>query len=317
MSGDKQVIIVKKARSRHGDGHHGGSWKVAIADFAIAMMALFLILWLLSVTNDDQKSAISAYFENPGTFMKQGSAHPIDLGGSPNIVRRVDNVGPSMKGQEGTEVIGNLQAPQRGGKVDFEELIKQLEKMLSGVKNDRHLEDYVFMEVLPEGLRLVILDTDQDHMFERGSSRLTPFYEDLLLALSPILSKVSNPILVSGHTDAIPTGRYVYNNWNLSGERALVAQKTLNIGGVRDEQFIMVSALSDHQPRVPDNPEDGSNRRVELMILNAHMAKRIERLFSPVESSGRAKKNPLSEDDTKQAMEKAFKNQLPAILKPE
>ena len=318
MSKDQApVIVVKKVKKGHG-GHHGGSWKVAIADFAIAMMALFLVLWLLSVTDDEQKAAIAAYFEDPGTFMKTGSAHPIDLGGSPNIIRRVDHIGPSMKGQEGTEVIGDMQAPQRGERADFEELIKQLSKMLSGDVDERHLDEYVFMEVLPEGLRLVILDRNGEHMFERGSARLNPFYEDLLLILARLLRNISNPILVSGHTDATQNRRgYRHNNWSLSGERALVAQKILNFGGVSDEQFIMVAALSDHEPRIPDNPEDGSNRRVELMVLNHNISHRIRRLFAPVDSDGLPKKNLIPQELVDEAEEEAHSNQLPKYLRPE
>ncbi|WP_281648657.1 flagellar motor protein MotB [Parendozoicomonas sp. Alg238-R29] len=317
MSKDKPtIIVVKKNRGRHG-GHHGGSWKVAIADFAIAMMALFLVLWLLSVTDDEQKAAIAAYFEDPGTFMKAGSAHPIDLGGSPNIIRRVDNVGPSMKGKDGTEVVGDLQAPQRGEKADFEELVKQLQQMLSGEMDDRHLDEYVFMEVLPEGLRLVILDHNEEHMFERGSARLNPFYEDLLLALAKVLKKITNPIMVSGHTDATKTNIYRYSNWNLSGERALVAQKILSFGGVTDDHFIMVAALSDHEPRIPDNPEDGSNRRVELMVLNHNMASRIKRLFAPIQDNGLPKENLIPQADIDAADQEAYSNQLPKILRPE
>ncbi|MTI13263.1 flagellar motor protein MotB [Sansalvadorimonas verongulae] len=317
MAKDKTpIIVVRKSRKGHG-GHHGGSWKVAIADFAIAMMALFLVLWLLSVTDDEQKAAIAAYFEDPGTFMKTGSAHPIDLGGSPNIMRRVDKVGPSMKGQEGTEVIGDLQAPQRGEKVDFEDLIKQLNQMLSGDMDDRHLDEYVFMEVLPEGLRLVILDRDEDHMFERGSSRLNPFYEDLLLALARLLKTISNPILVSGHSDATKSRSSSYNKWRLSGERAMVAQRVLLFGGVSDDQFIMVSALADHEPRIPNNPEDGSNRRVELMVLNHNMSTRIRRLFAPVDHQGLPKENLIPQEQVDKVEQEAHSNQLPKILRPE
>lgn len=317
MSNDKVPVIVVKKFKKKGGGHHGGSWKVAIADFAIAMMALFLVLWLLSVTDDEQKAAIAAYFEDPGIFMKTGSAHPIDLGGSPNIVRRVDNVGPSMQGREGTEVIGNLQAPQRGQKADFDDLIKQLNKLLSGKMDDRHLDQYVYMEVLPEGLRLVILDHEEDHMFERGSARLNPFYEDLLLALARLMKTIDNPILVSGHTDATKTTTYRFGNWSLSGQRALVAQRILNFGGVTDEQFIMVSALSDHEPRIPDDPEHGSNRRVELMILNNDMSRRIRRLFAPLDDRGLPKENHIPQEAMDAAEQEAHSNQLPKILRPE
>ncbi|CAM3442972.1 flagellar motor protein MotB [Parendozoicomonas haliclonae] len=318
MAGDKgSVVIVKKVKGGHGDGHHGGSWKVAIADFAIAMMALFLVLWLLAVTDEQQKEVISSYFSDPGSFTKQGSAHPIDLGGSPNIIQDMSLSGPNGQGKDGTEVVGDMQAPQRGEKVEFEELVKELQKMLSGVKDEKHLDEYVFMEVLPEGLRLVILDHDEDHMFESGSSRLTPFYEDLLIALGKVLSKTESAIMVSGHTDATPTRVYRYSNWNLSGERALMAQKILNFGGVPDEQFIMVAALSDHEPRIPDDPFDGSNRRVELMILNDFMAQRIKRLFAPVEQNGLPKKSPIPEADLEQADQEAHDNQIPEIYIPE
>ena len=169
--------------------------------------------------------------------------------------------------------------------------------LLGSEKTQYQQDDPVYMEVLPEGLRLVILDFEDKNMFRRGSSRLTPYYEDLLLMMAQVLGKTENKILVSGHTDAASfSENHFYSNWKLSGARAQAAQRTLAYGGIPDERFMMVSAMSDHRPIQPGNPESGANRRIELLLLNPKTEKKLGRLFSPIDKDGEEKESPISEE---------------------
>lgn len=317
MSSKGKVVIVKKV-IKGGGGAHGGSWKVAIADLALAMMALFMVLWLLSVTDEEQLENITAYFRDTGAFRHSGSPHPIKLDGSPNILKDVSTKGPSLQGRAGPDVIGDTQPMPRGEKLSFDDIMGELRMLLGSEKTQYQQEDPVYMSVLPEGLRLVILDFEGKHMFRRGSSRLTPYYEDLLLMMAQVLKKAKNKILVSGHTDAtsFSEGYFHSNNWKLSGARAQTALRTLVYGGISDERFLMVSAMSDHVPIYPDNPESGKNRRIELLLLNPETEKTLGRLFLPIDKDGQEKESPVPEETMEEIKKEVDANSLPEELRP-
>lgn len=311
-----KVVIIKKVIGG-GGAPHGGAWKVAMADLALAMMALFMVLWLLSVTDEEQLESITAYFKDPGAFMHSGSPHPIKLDGSPSMVKEVSSNGPSLQGRAGPAVIGDNQPIAKGEKLSFDDILGDLRMLLGSEKTQYQQTDPVYMEILPEGLRLVILDFDGKHMFRRGSSRLTPYYEDLLLVMAKVIAKAGNTILVSGHTDAASfSENNFYGNWKLSGARARVAQRTLTYGGVPDERFMMVAALSDHMPINPDKPEAGANRRIEILLLNPSTAVKLRRLFSPIDINGENKESALPPETFEDIATKAGANRLPEDLQP-
>ncbi|GAA4649557.1 flagellar motor protein MotB [Kistimonas scapharcae] len=317
MSSSKGKVVIVKKVINGGGGGHGGSWKVAMADLALAMMALFMVLWLLSVTDEEQLENITAYFKDPGAFRHSGSPHPIKLTGSPSTVKEISSKGPSMQGRAGPDVIGDSQPTPKGEKLSFDDIMGDLRMLLGSEKTQYQQDDPVYMEVLPEGLRLVILDFDDKHMFRRGSSRLTPYYEDLLLMMAQVLGKTENKILVSGHTDAASfSENHFHSNWKLSGARAQVAQRTLAYGGIPDERFMMVSAMSDHRPIHPGNPESGANRRIELLLLNPETEKKLGRLFSPIDKDGEEKESPISEEAMEQVKDGIDANSLPPELQP-
>ncbi|MBO9480858.1 MULTISPECIES: flagellar motor protein MotB [Gammaproteobacteria] len=293
---------------RGGGGHHGGSWKVALADFAIAMMALFLLLWIMNATDDDTKSAIAAYFEDPGAFRHKSSLNPIDFGGQDSLVR-IPNPGPSMRGREGPEIIGDGNAETLNESPDFKDLMDELQRMIGGDDSAGKYEDFIYLEQLQEGLRIVILDNDQRNMFERGSSRMNPFFQDLLLELAPIINNIDNRLMISGHTDSSGFQRSDYGNWELSAARAQVARKTLLFGGLFEEKVLMVLGMADRVLRDPKHPESSANRRIEIMVLADYMERQVERMFAPIDEEDH-EHHPTHSNEMHDAFERAERNQF-------
>jgi chemotaxis protein MotB len=228
------IIIVKKIV--HG-GHHGGAWKVAYADFVTAMMALFIVLWLLS-SSADVKKAVGGYFKDP-------SGHP----------------GPSGTGQSGSS--DNIGI----GKDDMGKLKEKLEDALREAPDVGKLKDQVQMTVTGEGLRIELLESKTDSFFETGNAQPTSSGHEILQLLAVQLGKLPNRLSVEGHTDASPyvssTG---YSNWELSSDRANAARKLLQESGVRPDQVADVRGYADQKLRKPKDPTSASNRRVSIVV---------------------------------------------------
>lgn len=309
---EKKTIVIKRVLHGHG-GHHGGGWKVALADFALAMMALFLVLWLLNVADDDQKAAIAAYFSDPGAFRHKSSLSPIDFGGKQTIMN-VEGEGLSMKGREGPEIISDGNAQTQNKNPDFKPFMDELQSLIIGLKNKKEFYDYIHLEMLPEGLRIVILDNDKGEMFKSGSSSMSPFYEDLLLAIAPIIGKAQKPLMISGHTDSVAYSGQEFSNWELSSSRAQAARKILEFGGVPKEYVMFVVGMADRVPRVMDKPEDSSNRRIEILLLNRFTEDKMLHMFAPVERP--EPDHPVGNDMVNEARQKAEENQLPESQLP-
>jgi chemotaxis protein MotB len=228
------IIIIKK-KAGHG-GHHGGAWKVAYADFVTAMMALFIVLWLLS-SSDDVKKAVAGYFRDPKGHGKQmGSA----MGGS---------------GESITVSKNNMSA-----------LKEKLEQAMKQSPQFEKLKDYVQMTVTGEGLRIELLESDKGKFFETGQPVPTELGRDLLIKLSDELGKMKNTILIEGHTDSTQYQGAEYSNWELSADRANSARKLMQESGLRADQVTQVRGYADQQLRLPDKPQDPSNRRVSIIV---------------------------------------------------
>ena len=229
------IIIVRKKGKQH--GHHGGAWKVAYADFVTAMMALFIVLWLMHATPDVQK-AIGGYFQDPrGSGKKTGT----DLGGS----------------GEGVTVT----------RKDMNQLKEKLQDAIRRSPEFQKLKENVQMTVTGEGLRIELLENEKGMFFESGEPTPTPTGRDLLLQLASELGKMRNPIMLEGHTDSKPYGKAEYTNWELSADRANAARRIMqNVGGLRPDQVTQVRGFADQRLRVPAQPEDASNRRVSIIV---------------------------------------------------
>jgi chemotaxis protein MotB len=229
-------IVVIKKKGGHG-GHHGGAWKVAYADFVTAMMALFIVLWLLNSSKQVQE-AVGGYFKDPtGTSKKVGSNM---AGAGENFILTRDNM-PRLKEQLQTAI------RQMG---DFEKLKSHIE-----------------MTVTSEGLRIELSESAAGTFFDSGSPKLNADGRELLITLAQELGKLPNKISIEGHTDSNPYAPSAsYGNWELSTDRANAARRLMQQNGVRADQVTQVRGFADQRLRKPDAPLDPSNRRISLIV---------------------------------------------------
>lgn len=234
--GKRPIIIIKK-KGGHG-GHHGGAWKVAYADFVTAMMALFIVLWLMNSSKQLQE-AVGGYFKDPtGTSKKVGT----------NQTGSGENFSLTKK--------------------NMEELKEQLQKSIKRqITNFDKLKNQIEMTVTSEGLRIELLEATNGTFFQTGSPMLNADGKDLLITLSHELSKLPNHVSIEGHTDSTPyTGRPEYGNWELSTDRANTARRIMQENGLRADQVTQVRGYADQKLRVPSNSLDPSNRRISLIV---------------------------------------------------
>ncbi len=229
------IIIVKKRVSGH--GHHGGAWKVAYADFVTAMMALFIVLWLLN-TSDKVKKMVGGYFQDP-----RGAGR-----------------------ETGTKLAGIGEGiPLK--KDDLPKLREKLEQAMKKVEDFSRIHQQVQIMITPEGLRVELMETQGGFFFKNGSAAATDQGKELLSALAREIAKVPNRLLIEGHTDAAQYGdKNGYSNWELSVDRANSARRLMEEAGLRPEQVSYVRGFADRQLRNPSNPMDPANRRVSLVI---------------------------------------------------
>jgi chemotaxis protein MotB len=231
----RPIIIIKK-KSAHG-GHHGGAWKVAYADFVTAMMALFIVLWLLN-TSKPVREAIAGYFRDPaGTEGKLGTS----------------SEGP------GAQVVV--------AKDDMAKLKDELEKAISHMPDFNKLKDQIEIKVTAEGLRIELLESATGTFFDLGSPNPNQNGKELLNLLAGELGKLPNKISIEGHTDSKPySGKRNYGNWELSVDRANSARRLMQQQGLGEKQVAQVRGFADQLLRKPDNPSDPSNRRISLIV---------------------------------------------------
>ncbi|MGP4844677.1 flagellar motor protein MotB [Marinobacter sp. 1Y8] len=271
---EEQPIIVKRVKKVSG-GHHGGAWKVAFADFATAMMAFFLVLWLTSSASDQEKQAIEGYFKDPVGFMEAASRNPIDLGGSASVVDStsadVTDNEIRIEDQKVEELADSLEKRQ------MQELFQDLKNQIESSETLQKFKDQLLIDITDEGLRIQIVDRSQRPMFDSGSARLKYYSQDILFELAKPLGAVTNKLSITGHTDSSPfVGRPGYTNWELSSDRANTARRALVAGGVRAEQIGRVVGLSDSVLFDKDNPRAPVNRRIAIIVLNKKTADGIQ-----------------------------------------
>lgn len=260
---NKQPIIIKRIKKVSG-GHHGGAWKIAYADFVTAMMAFFLLMWLLGTTDSVQRAAIADYFQNPSMIKGPGGASTsmIQFGGDMDM--------PRGQGEP-------LRQPADVEPVDFEEdrdkldeLMQQLLEQIENTPSLSEFKDQLLLDISSEGLRIQIVDRRNRPMFDLGSAELRYYTRDILRELAKTLVTVPNHISISGHTDGTPfTGvRPNYTNWELSSDRANAARRELYAAGVPATKFGRVVGLADSVHFDRDDPLAPVNRRISIIVLN-------------------------------------------------
>ena len=262
---DKKITIVAA-------GHHGGAWKVAYADFVTAMMAFFLLLWLLGATNEKQRKGIADYFTPTLVKLREQSAGSNGLLGGSSITE-VDNY-PNRAGQTGNKAL-TIPRDAVGGPKEGADRTKQVSQMQQRLKAKltanaklSRLAKQVRMIDTAEGIRIDLVDDADFSMFQLGTTVLTPDAAALLDAIGELLTGEFGGVSIRGHTDALPwNGGAGANNWSLSAGRAEATRQALLADGIGETRFRKIEGVADREPLVRDNPSDPRNRRISILLM--------------------------------------------------
>jgi len=285
---DGHEIIIKRRSKKGHEQEHGGAWKVAFADFTLAMMALFMVLWIIQPPMDKTFPGFGDQETNPMVDGANGvfdatSPTPMEFDGVPlrapkSAGHQGDADQDGQKGQSGSEQGQDSESVAKRYSSTSE--LQALADLMRDVARQVDALANVEVTVVPQGLRILIKDDQQRFMFQRGSATLNPHFQKLLGVLAEVLVKVDNKLIISGHTDATPyRQKNGYNNWNLSGDRALRARNALVDAGLTERAVLQVTAQADVMPLHPEDPQNGANRRVEILLLTASAEALYKELF--------------------------------------
>jgi chemotaxis protein MotB len=250
------VIRVVKKKHAH-EAHHGGSWKVAYADFVTAMMAFFMVMWLLSL-NQQLRDEIQNYFNNPSAAAQsRAGISKLASGGS----------NPVATGALGMGAKSWRELALEAQKVRLSHVRETLEREIAGRPDLSHLGKHVEIALTPSGLDIELIEATQSLFFQSGSADVPPPTVHLLSVIAGELGRVPNPVAIEGHTDSVPyRGRANYSNWELSADRANAARRVMEARGLRPHQVVEVRGDADSKPRVPQHPAAAINRRVSILV---------------------------------------------------
>jgi chemotaxis protein MotB len=271
-----EQTIIKRGGAKHDHDEHGGAWKVAFADFCLALLSLFLVLWLMAAR---EKEAIQSMTRDASAGQLEGPGNRPEIATAPrgSLIERFptlhDGTGPAKDAGATSEARVSYDSP-----ADLKELSKKLEKM----SEDAGLAANLQSEVTPYGLRVMLHDTDRQGMFMRGSALPTGRFARLLQKMAPLFAQMENQMLIVGHTDSV---QYTFaektgmSNWSLSSNRAMAARTQLLIGGMRSNSVLQVVGMADRAPLDAKRTDAGINRRIELMILTRAQSRTVAAMF--------------------------------------
>ncbi|GMU72699.1 MAG: flagellar motor protein MotB [Burkholderiales bacterium] len=284
MSGEERPIIVVRRVKKVAGGAHGAAWKIAYADFVTAMMAFFLLMWLLGSTTKADLNGIADYFKTPLKVALAGGSGSGDSssvlkGGGQDLTR---SVGQVKSGELPTEKrIINLKAAQaeveRLERRKLDELKGRLESAIEARALLRQFRRQLRIDMTPEGLRVQIVDEQNRPMFDSGSAILKDYARDILRELASLMNDLPNRVSLAGHTDAKPYagGERGYSNWELSADRANASRRELVAGGIAEAKIVRVVGLAAAVPFVVDDPLAPSNRRISITVLKPRAEQQI------------------------------------------
>jgi chemotaxis protein MotB len=288
----RPIIVVKK--KIQAAGHHGGAWKVAYADFVTAMMAFFMVMWLVTAVSKEQRAAIFDYFKNPsmepGKSVKPApgqmgpggaSTSPINLGGGLDApktsLKKTDKIGATVMTSPANPIDLKSEEQKAAEAVELAKLLeqKQLDALMQDLKEAisksqalKPFKDQLLLDVTPDGLRIQILDAQNRPMFDIGSSRLKSYTDEILREVTGYLKTVPNRLSITGHTDATPyAGVRGYTNWDLSTDRANAARRALEGAGLDTERISRVVGLGSSVLFDKENPRNAVNRRISIVVM--------------------------------------------------
>lgn len=247
INNDLPVRIVRKNKRHHGGGH-GGAWKVAYADFVTAMMALFIVLWIVGQSKQ-VKEYIANYFKDPGAFFENTKGSGTFSGDSPIVKERIQD--DMLKREE----------------KKLEEMANSIMKELAKEPTLKNLLDQIKIEIVEEGMRIELLEGSESFFFDIGNATLKPEAKKILTAIASEVGKLPNHVIIEGHTDSRPYSRTdEYSNFELSADRANSARRVLVMSGIKNGQIDEVRGYADRKLRSTENPLDVSNRRISIII---------------------------------------------------
>ena len=287
MSGDSkklQPIIIKRVK-KGGHAPHGGAWKIAYADFVTAMMAFFLLMWLLGSTAEGDKKGIADYFNSPlkvsllGGGSGSGDSSSVIKGGGTDLSRTDGQVKKGdVQAPRKTLQLKALKAEQRRAEIARLESLKQkVEAALAANPKLAPLKSQIRLDMTPDGLRIQIVDEQNRPMFGSGSAVVEPYMRDLLREIGSVLAEVPNRLTLEGHTDAHPFvgGELGYSNWELSSDRANASRRELGAGGLPDDRVLRVQGLASSVLYDPADPTSPVNRRISIIVMNRDAEDRL------------------------------------------
>ncbi len=280
MAGDSkkvQPIIIKRIK-KGGHAAHGGAWKIAYADFVTAMMAFFLLMWLLGSTTDGDKKGIADYFNSPLKVAMfggsgAGDASSIIKGGGNSLTESAGQVKKGKSSETTAEKAKKKAIRQEQARAETERLRVLKTKVEEVVANDERLAKYknqIQLDLTAEGLRIQIVDDQNRAMFDSGAAEVNFYMRDILRAIGHVLEDVPNRLTIEGHTDAKPfsAGDKGYSNWELSADRANASRRELIAGGLSGTRILRVQGLSASMPFEKDDPQSPLNRRISIIVMN-------------------------------------------------
>lgn len=287
---DSPIIIRRRKRAAH--GHHGGAWKIAFADFMTALMALFLVLWVLSNASKAQKNAIADYFSTPllsaiSRGERTSASASVIPGGGPS---------PTFRDGELSQVDTPSRRPGAEESRRLDRLRQRLQAAIELNPALKELRQQILIERTPEGLSLQLIDSEQRPMFEVGSARVAPYMSTLLRTIAPVLNELPNSIQISGHTDSHPYagGEVGYSNWELSADRAKASRLELVAGGLDSEKLLRIAGMSDRIRFHGARPLDAVNRRIAIVVLDNAAAATILSQSEPAHLAEGSNAQPIS-----------------------
>ena len=298
MPGDSkklQPIIIKRVR-RGGHGHHGGAWKIAYADFVTAMMAFFLLMWLLGSTTEGDKKGIADFFNAPLKVSLlggsgSGDSSSVVRGGGADLSRSTGQVKDGdTQARKRLLSLKALQAEQRRAEqARLEALKARVEAAVNANPKLASMKSQIRMDMTPDGLRIQIVDDQNRPMFDIGSAVVKPYMRELLREIGHVLSDVANRITLEGHTDAQPFsgGERGYSNWELSSDRANASRREIVAGGLPEDRMLLVQGLASSHLFVPTEPSHPMNRRISIIVMNRDAEDRLLKLL-PSQGEGEA-----------------------------
>ena len=271
-----EQTIIKRGGGKHDHDEHGGAWKVAFADFCLALLSLFLVLWLMAAR---EKEAIQSMTRDASAGQLEGPGNRPEIATAPrgSMIERFPTMHDGTGPAQGTGATGDARVSY-DSPADLKALSKKLEKM----SEDAGLAANLQSEVTPYGLRVMLHDTDRQGMFMRGSALPTGRFARLLQKMAPLFAQMENQMLIVGHTDSV---QYTFaektgmSNWSLSSNRAMAARAQLLTGGMRSDSVLQVVGMADRAPLDAKQTDAGINRRIELMILTRAQSRSVAAMF--------------------------------------